>query len=146
MIAELADWAAAFAPDDADRELAARALTDTVAVTLAASGDPVATMTSGLPEAARWATTGHVLDFDDVHLPSTSHISVVCVSAALACGGGARAYLAGAGVMARLGTALGWRHYGKGWHTTCTAGAPAAAVAAGVALGLDADGLRRAMA
>jgi 2-methylcitrate dehydratase PrpD len=146
LIADLADWAAALDPDDADRELARRALVDTVAVTLAAAGDPVVATTAGLPEPLRWAATGHVLDFDDVHLPSTSHISVVCVSAALACGGGPRAYLAGAGVMARLGTALGWSHYGSGWHTTCTAGAPAAAVAAGVALGLDADGLRRAMA
>lgn len=146
MIADLADCAAALDPDEAERELARRALVDTVAVTLAASGDPVAAMTAGQPEPLRWAATGHVLDFDDVHLPSTSHISVVCVNAALACGGGDRAYLAGAGVMARLGTALGWSHYGSGWHTTCTAGAPAAAVAAGVALGLDAGGLRRAMA
>ena len=28
--------------------------------------------------------------------------------------------------MARLGSALGWRHYSAGWHATCTAGAPAA--------------------
>lgn len=146
MIADLAEWAAALDTDDADLELARTALVDTTAVTLAAAADPVAGMTAGLPEALRWAATGHVLDFDDVHLPSTSHISVVCVSAALACGGGPRAYLAGAGVMARLGTALGWGHYRSGWHATCTAGAPAAAVAAGVALGLDADGLRRAMA
>jgi 2-methylcitrate dehydratase PrpD len=39
--------------------------------------------------------------------------------------------------MARLGTALGWRHYTAGWHTTCTAGAFGAAVAASVARGLD---------
>ncbi|MFC4495108.1 MmgE/PrpD family protein [Streptomyces ovatisporus] len=146
VIAELADWAAALEPDDADREVASTALVDTVAVTLAAAGDPVVELTKDLPEPLRWAAVGHVLDFDDVHLPSTSHISVVCVSATLAAGGGARAYLAGAGVMARLGTALGWSHYTSGWHATCTAGAPAAAVAAGVSLGLDADGLRRAMA
>jgi 2-methylcitrate dehydratase PrpD len=48
--------------------------------------------------------------------------------------------------MARLGAALGWNHYRRGWHATCTAGAPAAAVAAGLSLGLDADGLGRAMA
>ena len=57
-----------------------------------------------------------------------------------------RAYLAGAGVMARLGTALGWRHYSAGWHATCTAGAPAAAVTAAVARGLDADATARAIA
>ncbi len=38
--------------------------------------------------------------------------------------------------MARLGTMLGWASYRAGWHTTCTAGALAAAVAAEVALGL----------
>ena len=128
------------------RELARRALVDTVAVTLAAADDPVAAWTAGSDAALRWAAVGHVLDFDDVHLPSTSHVSVVCVPATLACGGGAREYLAAAGVMARLGAALGWEHYRSGWHATCTAGAPAAAVAAGLALGLDSAGLARAMA
>jgi 2-methylcitrate dehydratase PrpD len=58
----------------------------------------------------------------------------------------ARAYLAGAGVMARLGTRLGWPHYSAGWHATCTAGAPAAAVAAGMVWGLSPDQLAVAMA
>jgi 2-methylcitrate dehydratase PrpD len=101
---------------------------------------------SQLPEAGRWAALAHVLDYDDLHLPSTTHISAVCVPVALSSGGGERAYLAGAGVMARLGTALGWRHYSAGWHATCTAGAPAAAAAAAVARGLDADGTARAIA
>ena len=48
------------------------------------------------------------LDFDDLHMPSTAHVSAVCVPAAATFTGGAEAYLAGAGVMARLGTALGW--------------------------------------
>ena len=87
-----------------------------------------------------------MLDFDDLHMPSTTHISAVCVPAALASGGGARAYLAGAGVMARLGTALGWPHYSAGWHATCTAGAPASAAAAAVALGLTADQTATALA
>ena len=144
--ADLATWAASVAPGPADVELADRALADTVAVTLAAVDDPVAGWTAELPAELRWAAVGHVLDFDDVHLPSTSHVSVVCVSAVLACGGGAREYLAAAGVMARLGAALGWEHYHAGWHATCTAGAPAAAIGAGLALGLDVDGLARAMA
>jgi len=79
-------------------------------------------------------------------MPSTTHVSVVCVPTVLASGGGARAYLAAAGVMARLGTALGWRHYSAGWHATCTAGAPAAAAGAAVALGLDAERIAVAMA
>jgi 2-methylcitrate dehydratase PrpD len=149
-IADLAEWATAVHTaahiDESDEELAGRALVDTVAVTLAALDDPITGWTVGQPAALRWAAVGHVLDFDDVHLPSTSHVSVVCVPAALACGGGSREYLAAAGVMARLGAALGWEHYKAGWHATCTAGAPAAAVAAGLALGLDTGGLATAMA
>jgi len=146
MITELADWAAAYRPTDADDRVASTALVDTIAVTLAAEADPIVDVTAGMPEPLRWGAIGHVLDFDDVHLPSTSHVSVVCVNAVLAAGGGAREYLAAAGVMARLGAALGWDHYTAGWHATCTAGAPAAAVGAGLALGLDAEGLSRAMA
>lgn len=115
-------------------------------MTLAARDHPLSPLFAQLPEAGRWAAHAHVLDFDDLHMPSTTHISAVCVPVALAsvspaatgADERARAYLAGAGVMARLGTGLGWRHYRAGWHATCTAGAPAAAVAASVARGLDA--------
>ena len=48
--------------------------------------------------------------------------------------------------MARLGTALGWPHYSAGWHATCTAGAPASAAGAAVALGLPAEQIAVAMA
>jgi 2-methylcitrate dehydratase PrpD len=89
---------------------------------------------------------GHVLDFDDLHMQSTTHVSAVCVPAVLTVGGDARAYLAAAGVMARLGNALGWSHYAAGWHATCTAGAPAAAVGASVAMGLHPDQIATAMA
>lgn len=99
-----------------------------------------------MSEPGRWSTAAHVLDFDDLHIPSTAHISAVCLPAAVAVGGDQRAYLAGAGVMARLGMALGWRHYASGWHATCTAGAPAAAVSAGVALGLSTTELAHAIA
>ena len=142
----LAEWAAGIEPGPGDLELAQRSLLDTVAVTLAARDHRVTRLAAGLPEGARWAVAGHVLDFDDLHMPSTTHVSVVCVPTALASGGGARAYLAAAGVMARLGTALGWRHYSAGWHATCTAGAPAAAAGAAVALGLPAERIAVAMA
>jgi 2-methylcitrate dehydratase PrpD len=142
----LAEWAVALDPAPDDLELADRSLLDTLAVTVAAARDPVRPLAEELPDAACWATLGHVLDFDDLHMESTAHVSVVCVPAVLAAGGDARAYLAAAGVMARLGTALGWSHYTRGWHATCTAGAPAAAVGAGVALGLDAGGIARAVA
>ncbi len=147
----LAEWAAGLEPGREDLELAHRSLLDTVAVILAARGHRVTRLAAALPEGARWAVAGHVLDFDDLHMPSTTHVSVVCVPTALAVsegagGGGARAYLAAAGVMARLGTALGWRHYSAGWHATCTAGAPAAAAGAAVALGLPAERIAAAMA
>jgi 2-methylcitrate dehydratase PrpD len=142
----LAQWAAGLTPEPGDLELADRSLLDTVAVTLAARDHPVVTIAASLPEGARWAVAGHVLDFDDLHMPSTTHVSAVCVPTALATGGGARAYLAAAGVMARLGTALGWPHYSAGWHATCTAGAPASAAGAAVALGLPAEQIAMAMA
>jgi 2-methylcitrate dehydratase PrpD len=142
----LAGWAAALEPAADDLGLARRALVDTVAVALAAAGDPIGKPAAVLDVAGRWAAHAHVLDFDDLHLGSTTHISAVCVPVALAAGGGARAFLAGAGVMARLGGALGWPHYERGWHATCTAGAPAAAACAAVAAGAGAEGIATAMA
>lgn len=144
--AHLAAWAHRYAPDQDDLALAERSLLDTLAVTLAARDHEVAHLATALPEPARWAATGHVLDFDDVQVESTSHVSAAVVPAVLATGGGARAYLAGAGVMTRLGTLLGWPHYAAGWHATCTQGAPAAAVAAGVSMGLEPEQLATAMA
>ncbi|HTZ92888.1 MAG TPA: MmgE/PrpD family protein [Streptosporangiaceae bacterium] len=142
----LAQWAHDLEPTEADLALADRSLLDTVAVTLAARDHPVTKVAASLSEAGRWATAGHVLDFDDLHMPSTTHVSAVCVPTALAAGGGARGYLAAAGVMARLGTALGWPHYSAGWHATCTAGAPAAAAGAAVTLGLSAGQIATAIA
>jgi len=115
-------------------------------VILAARGEPLEQMLGPLSEAGRWAALAHVLDFDDLHLASTAHLSAVCAPVALAEDGGARAYLAGAGVMARLGALLGWRHYSSGWHATCTAGAPAAAAAAALARGLDSERISAAIA
>jgi 2-methylcitrate dehydratase PrpD len=142
----LGQWAHDLVPTGDELALASRSLADTVAVTLAAREHPVTKIAASLSETGRWAAIGHVLDFDDLHMPSTTHISAVCVPTALATGGGARAYLAAAGVMARLGTALGWPHYSAGWHATCTAGAPASAAGAAVAMGLGAPGIATAMA
>jgi 2-methylcitrate dehydratase PrpD len=142
----LAAWAEGLEPSDDDLALARRSLIDTVAVAVAARAHPIGELLGELSEGEAWAVLAHVLDFDDLHMESTSHVSAVCVPAVLATGGDARAYLAGAGVMARLGTALGWPHYGAGWHATCTAGAPAAAAGAAVALGLDAEAVATAMA
>lgn len=142
----LAEWASHLEPSAADLELAERALRDTVAVGLAANDSPVIGIAERLGTAAMWAAACHVVDFDDLHIESTTHISTVCVPVALAAGGGATAYLAGAGVMARVGSALGWGHYSRGWHATATAGALGAAAAAGVSAGLDVPGLANALA
>jgi 2-methylcitrate dehydratase PrpD len=142
----LARWAADLQPTPEDLALADRSLLDTVAVTLAARDHAVSALAACLPQGARWAVAGHVLDFDDLHMPSTTHVSVVCVPTALATGGGAHGYLSAAGVMARLGSALGWPHYSAGWHATCTAGAPASAAGAAVALGLGPDQIATAIA
>ena len=142
----LARWAAEAVPSAADLELAQTALVDTVAVALAAADHPLTALVAGLPPAARWAAQAHVLDYDDLHLPSTTHISTVCVPAAAATGGDARAYLVGAGVMARLGAALGWNHYSRGWHATSTTAPMAAAAVAATAMGLDAGRTATAMA
>ncbi len=144
--ASLAAWAVGLEPSGDDLALARRSLVDTVAVAIAAREDPIGDLLGELSEAEAWSVRAHVLDFDDLHMQSTSHVSAVCVPAVLATGGDARAYLAGAGVMARLGAALGWRHYAAGWHATCTAGAPAAAAGAAVALGLGAEEVASAMA
>jgi hypothetical protein len=65
----LAQWAAGFEPTPDDLALAHRSLLDTVAVTLAAR------LAAPLSDDARWAIAGHVLDFDDLHMPSTAHVS-----------------------------------------------------------------------
>ena len=143
---QLADWATAFRPAPGDVALAERALLDTTAVTLAARGHPTLTVARRLSEAGFWATAAHVLDFDDLHMQSTAHISAVCVPATLAAGGDEVAYLAAAGVMARLGMLLGWQHYRSGWHATCTAGAVAAAVAAARSWNLSSEQTQTAIA
>jgi 2-methylcitrate dehydratase PrpD len=142
----LASWASGLQPTAEDLRLADRSLRDTVAVAYAAREHPLRHLFDHLSDAGRLAALAHVLDFDDLHLDSTTHISAVCVPVALASGGDARAFLAGAGVMARLGSMLGWKHYTAGWHATCTAGAPAAAVAAAVSRGLDASAMTSAIA
>jgi len=117
LASELATWATDLGPTAADFQLADRSLLDTVSVAIAARAEPVV-VAIGVSEAARRATAAYVLDFDDLHMESTTHISAVCMPAVLASGGGPRAYLAAAGVMARIGRALGWSHYTLGWHVT----------------------------
>src|SRR5437016_10295962 len=87
----LAAWATNFEPTDEDLGLAERALRDTVAVTYAAREHPLRDLFGELSDAGRRAALAHVLDFDDLHLPSTTHVSAICVPAAMAGGRGSRA-------------------------------------------------------
>lgn len=143
---DLAAWAINLQPASADEALADRALLDSAACAVAGRAHPVVSHSRSLGDGGRWAVATHVLDLDDLHLPSTTHISTVCVPATLAAGGAAANYLAGAGVMARLGTALGWSHYTAGWHATTTAGAVGAAICAAHSWGLDRAQMANAIA
>ena len=113
-----------------------------------AGGAVVAGTPHRLP--APWAalvngTAAHALDYDDVLEISNAHVSAVLVPALLALGeergaDGAAcvdAFIVGVEVMARLGEALNMTHYFRGWHTTSTLGAPAAAAACARLLRLD---------
>lgn len=100
------------------------------------------------------ATAGHALDYDDVHLVSVTHPSVVIVPALLAllkrdsslAPRALPAFAVGVGVNIALGRVLGFSHYDKGWHATSTIGSIAGATAAAHLLGFDEPATRRALA
>lgn len=100
------------------------------------------------------ATAGHALDYDDVHLVSVTHPSVVIVPALLAlldrqpdlAPRALGAFAIGVGVNIALGRALGFSHYDQGWHATSTIGGIAGAAAVAHLLGLDARATRHALA
>ncbi len=80
------------------------------------------------------AVAGHALEFDDWEIPGNTHPSVVLLPALMAVldrgvGGDAllQAYVMGFAVIARLGEALNFTHYQRGWHATATLGALGAA-------------------
>lgn len=74
------------------------------------------------------ATAAHALDFDDYALPGSTHPSTPMVSALLVLaelqatriGELTDAYLIGYEAIIRLGEALSYEHYMKGWHATST--------------------------
>jgi 2-methylcitrate dehydratase PrpD len=80
---------------------------------------------------------GHVLDFDDTHLPTILHGTTPVLAAALPAAELVRAtgaelitaYAVGFEVAARTALALHPDHYAAGWHVTATAGAVGAAAA-----------------
>ena len=106
---------------------------------LTTGGVPVyGTSTATAPDHAAMlnAIAGHALDMDDWEIPGNSHASVVMLPALLAAReatlpgeGLVDAYIAGFEVTARLGEAINFEHYARGWHTTGTLAAIGAAAA-----------------
>ena len=98
-------------------------------------------------------TAAHALDFDDNYHGNCGHATAVLAPALLALGEerGASgvavldAYIAGLEAMLVIGAGVNIAHYEKGWHTTSTIGVIGAAGAAARLLGLDADGIQRAL-
>jgi 2-methylcitrate dehydratase PrpD len=95
----------------------------------------------------------HALDFDDQHDPARVHTNCVVLPTLLATAedlGNVSgkdfllSHAIGAELHARLGLAC-YNSLGKGWHPTMVFGTPAASLAAGRLLKLDAEGLRNAL-
>jgi 2-methylcitrate dehydratase PrpD len=99
------------------------------------------------------ATLGHALDYDDVQAGVRGHPSTVILPALLTAaeesGATAEAFLAayavGVEAMAKLGRAMGSRHYETGFHNTATLGPVGAAAALGHLLRLEPDLLANAL-
>jgi 2-methylcitrate dehydratase PrpD len=162
-------------PPPAARVAAARALLDTVGVTLAGAAEPASRIiqrvvqhdgagscavlgTAFCATAANAAlangTAAHALDYDDMCFVSLAHPSAPLVAAALAAaetaGASGRAlldaYVVGFEMEGRLGRAMNPRHYQRGWHCTSTLGTIGAAAAASRLLGLAAAAAGHALA
>lgn len=157
------------------RETARLALLDTLGVALAGSGtDCVSAVTRALEPTATGpatilghatgappldaalinGTAAHALDFDDCSNTMGGHPSAPIVPALLALaeaeGASGRAlllaYVTGVEVETRLGRAVNFHHYEKGWHPTSTLGAFGAAAACARLLDLDATRFATALA
>ncbi len=158
---------------EAAEKWAGMAILDTVGVALAGSGEECvrlinglagaegpclvlggATRTSCLEATLINAVAAHALDFDDVNLTMGGHPSVPLVPAILALGEieGASgrdailAYVTGFETMARIGKAVHFHHYEKGWHPTATIGIFGTVAAAARILRLDQDQTTTALA
>jgi len=173
--AGLAERAARPLPPPA-RDAARRSLLNVVATAVGASRTPAVDITvrharrhGGAPVAPvpgrteRLDLTGaalatgiaaHLDDFDDTHLATVIHPGAATLATVVPLGvrDGApadrvlHAFALGCEAQLRLGNAVSPGHYDAGWHITGTCGVVGAAVAAAVLRGLDADGLRTAVA
>jgi len=158
--------------NEAERDAAVIAFEDTLAVTYAGwaeasavaarqifAGTGAQLFDGSRVQGAEYAAlvhgiAGHALDFDDVHLTSVTHPSVVLVPALMALAESRPAlatrmidaYAVGLGTNIALGQALGFGHYDRGWHATSTIGPLAGAAALAHLLGLDASAARSALA
>ena len=100
------------------------------------------------------AIAGHALEFDDWEIPGNTHVSVLLMPAILAAAAdrrlsgdeAANAYLAGFEAIARIGEAINFEHYRRGWHATATIGALGVAAAVSRLMGLDAATTAQALA
>lgn len=153
-----ADLRLEYVPHDV-QQAALDCIVDTVAVTLAGAGDPIAraiaaastssgsavmigtAATASPPDSALVnGIAAHVLDFDDWLPAARIHPSAALTAAVLAAAQGqarpvsgqrlVAAYVAGFEVQARVGAALGRSHYEAGFHPTATIGVFGAAAAA----------------
>jgi len=96
--------------------------------------------------------SAHVLDFDDTHLRTLLHPSVPVAPTLLALAEGRRltgadfvhAFILGVEVECRVANAI-YASHNVNWYITGTAGVFGAAAAAGRALGLDENGMARAL-
>ena len=168
------DFIVGAAPPAEARAAAARAVLDTIGVTLAGACEPAAQsvqrvvaddgpgpcrvigtsiVTSAGNAALANGTAAHAHDFDDMCFVSLAHPSAPLVACALAAAELVQAsgralldaYVIGFEIEARFGRAMNPRHYQKGWHCTSTIGTLGAAAAASRLLGLDATATRHAV-
>ena len=177
--ARLAEFVVQTSLEDCPAEAIARvrrAALDTLGVTLAGAGEPVAQIVrrvvraeggialatvvgTGLKTAPGWAAlangaAGHAHDFDDTNFALLGHPSVPLFSATIAAAeaemAGGRAlvlgYILGFEIDVALGTALNPDHYTRGWHATSSIGTLGCAAAAARIMGLDLVQTRHALA
>lgn len=174
VIETIAAWCAAPpAASETARRIAREAITDTLAclyagradLSTAAAARAFAAGAGGIaplvmggrqpPSVAALVngTAAHALDYDDNFKAGMSHASAVIVPAlfAVAAGTGAGgraltdAYLVALQAQAFVGSGVAGSHYTAGWHGTSTVGSIGTAAGTAKLLGLDAEGIARAL-
>ena len=164
--ARIADFIRSVVVDEETRRRCVSVIVDTLAVTLAGSGEPgVRALEATLDPAAAmgvpslWSghayrrddaalligMASHILDYDDVSMLAVCHPTAPVLTAALCAVPWTDlsgpdlvdAVAVGTEVMIRTGQAMGFRHYDIGFHATATIGTVGAAAAAARLMRLD---------